>query len=223
MISMNRDSGRPFHESLVMEFFGESLSRIIPGLALLAMFEPTAIIKSYNIFHDSPFLFGIAFVMIAWLVGGILEAVSFLIPATVLRLINLNEPLNIDWLEAQRKKHAPKSLQWLCSKNVFQQIYKFLMPGTANYEHDRKHIIFTKSCGERVMFRGIAIICFVSFFHEPPLLSKLNFPWWRTAIAITFLASILAWLWAVFSRSKLEDYLNDEPKDKELPQLSERN
>ena len=66
---------------LLTNFFNDAISRIAPGLIVLALYAHKQVIAVYKIFDHSSIIFGLSILVAAWLIGVALDfVVFFLLP-----------------------------------------------------------------------------------------------------------------------------------------------
>jgi len=163
---------------LIAEFFYEGIRRIIPGLIILVLYchkEATNIFHAHQDFF-SPYLFSICILSIAWLIGFMVETLTFALVALPLKQF----PTYCLSKFLLSIKDDPK----LSAKTN----------KTPNLELDReiRRQIYLESA-QQIMCRCLAIISFVStLYHPEPF---FNLPWkWYFGL-ISFLIFSLGWFW----------------------------
>jgi hypothetical protein len=72
---MNRPKGST---DLLTNFFHEAISRVVPGLVFLALYEHKHLIAAFKAFGDSSIIFGLSILVAAWVVGLTIDIVSYI-------------------------------------------------------------------------------------------------------------------------------------------------
>lgn len=62
--------------NLLTNFFHEGISRVVPGLVVLALYAHKQITAAFTIFHDSSIASGLSILIAAWLIGLTLDIVA---------------------------------------------------------------------------------------------------------------------------------------------------
>jgi hypothetical protein len=170
---------------LLNNFFQEGISRIVPGLVVLALYAHKPIIAAYNKFYDSSTIFPFGIVVAAWLIGVALDIFVYI-------------PL-IFW-KSLTGKDAPQDPE--------PGVGKYDNP-TGVVVDETARLRFLKDQAEKVMFRSITIIATFTVFVKPGLLEvipKSEYPElesWQMQISkfIVFLFGVAFW-WVKFGNHR---------------------
>jgi hypothetical protein len=178
---------KSFSKELIREFFHEFISRVIPGLVILALYQHKYAMDAFAIFCHSPILLGTSILVAAWLIGVILDNLVFAPFALMLTFM--------EWLtRCIRVKWPSKCVKWL-SKCV-KSLCEFFLPKDALSKNEQDRRLHLKDTGERVMFRGMIIICLFTKWVMPPT-SFVDANLWRTKYWLYGSGMFfIFWLWA---------------------------
>jgi len=155
------------YQLLIINFFHEVISRIVPGLVVVILFFPDVVRQCYAEFHDSYILFGLTIFIIGWLIGTIVD-VGFYSFIYHLRKILLSFYHEKKLKVAEESKNESRRTKFrLYLEKIFGE-REVCLPKDVS-----KLIWIQKLHGEATMFRGLALISIWSAKWTPKLfLSK---------------------------------------------------
>lgn len=174
--------------NLISEFFHEGISHIIPGLVIITLYWHS---EAENIFHkhghlfSSPLIFIACVLVIAWLIGLMVDAIIFVTTRVFLKIF-------------LRDFNGCKHEKWLLS---------FLLNQNKNSTHNSnkadKHEMVEMRRQESfisatiMMSRCLWFVFLFSLFRVPQLLP--DFDWNRYHSFGCFSAFLILWVWFKFS------------------------
>ena len=145
-------------ERLLATYFLEIITRVIPGSVFIALYANKFVTKTFTLFHESSLLLGLSLLAGAWLTGLVLDLATFT-PGFFLTKVT-------------RRICKSGFLARLCAN--------LLSPTTAPNDrqlssptnpNERQFINDQKCSGERILFRAMMTISFLTAICTPSLFS----------------------------------------------------
>ena len=186
---------------LISEFFYEGIRRIIPGLAVIALYYHKEVVKVLDAHHDISIVLFICIFTIAWLVGLVIEEVMSLVAEVGWRYLGLGKCFSKIRRCLRATKSEPIEKRPEVKPASEKSIEVLLLE-----RKERKRT--SQLCfAVREMSRSLWPIFAIAYFLSPEPFSNIQ---WQTCFGIVgFSAFLFAWLWAVI-REKPSNDENDE-------------
>src|SRR5208337_3972554 len=172
-------------EYLIKEFFYDGISRIIPGLVVIALYGRN--IGMTGDFHDASLMLNLYVIVAAWVIGAIIEMLTYF-PALLVK-------------SPRKTPHDDKPpSRWARVIDWFLPTFEHdaTLSATRIEQIDR---LMTKKYGEAVMFRClIAIFTFsyFSFYFWPPKVFW-SIEWSKTYSTIGAVTSVFGWFYLKYT------------------------
>jgi hypothetical protein len=201
---------------LVSEFFYEGIRRIISGLVIIILYWRKEAENVFQTHHEffSPILFGVCILAIAWLIGFLVEAATFVPFAIALRRIQFLSRLRwfflgeeVNSVNHQRFRRFFFGEEAKSVHNQSSQVEKPKESGGNNDNVRDKKLEREKrrqgylNFAEKTMCRCLLFIFLFAYFHPPETFS--NLPWHQCYFLFGDLVLLCAWIWQIMvDRSK---------------------
>ncbi len=155
---------------LMYLFFNDCISRIIPGLAVITLYWSNRISDAFETFGKSSIIVCISIFVIAWCIGLVLENLTYM-PMAV---------FNVYKHYRYNKDRSPAA-----------------DPPALSPRHEM-HFIYTKYFAERVLFRIMAFISFLTLCNKPTNLPA-NIEWKDWYGKAGLIVAVVFWFYAWWS------------------------
>jgi hypothetical protein len=177
-------------KNLISEFFYDGISRVIPGLTVIALYGRYILQNAFSDFRDASIVLVICIFLAAWVIGAIIEMVTFDPWAFLIRWLSKL----MKWAIAKAKHHAiDKSKSWL-EKTLLLPVHK--IPDKLKDNPRRLRQIY-KQGAEKIMFRCLwAISVFTYFKHPEPFWGIEWNPCFSIIGAVSFGLAYIFWWFA---------------------------
>jgi len=162
-----------FFQILASQFFHEAISRIIPGLVILALYGHSFVSKAVTVFHESSILPGMGILVAAWLIGVVVDNFGFVPFAYLLERLSFNKTFG----------------------NVFKKLLKVEQTPDVETPNDEERMHIQKFDAEKTMYRTLWMLFFFTLVVPPSFSAEYKWRCWYGVFG--FVALYSAWVWAI--------------------------
>ncbi len=169
---------------LIQHFFTDVISRVIPGSIVIFLYFGSRVKAAVSGSHEQAILALICLAASAWLVGVILEIITFTLPLLLLKFFRRG-----------LKRAKDEWSKWLYNK--LERLHNSLaLAGEKPWKDDSafgRRVL--KLSAEKILFRHMLVISLWTLVYPPPALpTYLHWQWWYSVAG--FLTFLLGWLLA---------------------------